>query len=48
MIDGAIAGGCIGRSANGLAWDCYVGQDAVREEIISEDLLGEPAGPGHG
>jgi hypothetical protein len=49
VIDGAIAGGCIGRSPNGLAWDCYVGQDAVREEIITQDFLGQPAtGPGRG
>jgi hypothetical protein len=48
-IDGVIAGGCVGRSADGLAWDCYIGQDAVKQLIITEDFLGEPmTGPGRG
>jgi hypothetical protein len=48
-IDGVIAGGCRGRSADGLSWDCYIGQDAVDQLIISQDFLGEPMlGPGRG
>lgn len=39
---------CIGRDAAGMTWDCYVGQDAVDQEIITQDFLGEPAGPGVG
>ncbi len=43
------AGGCIGLDVAGMAWDCYIGQDAVDHEIISQDFLGEPVpGPGHG
>jgi len=48
-IDDVVAGGCIGRSADGLAWDCYIGQDAVDQLIIGKDFLGEPmTGPGRG
>jgi hypothetical protein len=48
-IDGVVAGGCIGASVDGLAWDCYIGQDAVDQLIISQDFLGEPMlGPGRG
>jgi hypothetical protein len=48
-IDGVVAGGCVGRSADGLAWDCYIGQDAVDQLIITKDFLGEPmTGPGRG
>ena len=48
-IDGLAAGGCIGLDAAGMTWDCYIGQDAVDHEIISQDFLGEPVpGPGHG
>jgi hypothetical protein len=48
-IDGVVAGGCLGRSADGLSWDCYIGQDAVDHLIISQDFLGEPMlGPGRG
>jgi hypothetical protein len=48
-IDGVAAGGCIGLDAVGMTWDCYVGQDAVDQEIISQDFLGEPIlGPGRG
>jgi hypothetical protein len=48
VVDGKAAGGCIGRDAAGMTWDCYVGQDAVDQEIITQDFLGEPAGPGVG
>lgn len=48
-IDQKIAGGCIGQDEAGLQWDCYVGAEAVRHEILTEDLLGEPAlGPAQG
>ena len=48
VVDGKVAGGCIGTDVPGLSWVCYVGQDAVDHEIISKDFLGEPAGPGRG
>ena len=48
VVAGKIAGGCIGRDEAGLTWDCYVGQDAVDQEIITKDFLGEPAGPSRG
>jgi len=41
-IDKKIAGGCVGQDEAGLGWDCYVGAEAVRHEILTEDLLGEP------
>jgi hypothetical protein len=48
VVAGKVAGGCIGRDEAGLTWDCYVGQDAVDQEIITRDFLGEPAGPSRG
>ena len=48
VVDGKVAGGCIGQDVAGLAWDCYIGQDAVDKEIITKDFLGQPAGPGRG
>ncbi len=48
VVDGKVAGGCIGQDAAGLSWDCYVGQDAVDHDIVTQDFLGEPAGPGRG
>jgi hypothetical protein len=48
VIDGVVAGGCIGTSPDGRAWDCYIGTDAVDHGILSDDFLGEPAGPGRG
>jgi hypothetical protein len=48
-IDQKVAGGCIGQDRGGLAWDCWIGMDAVRHEIITEDFLGQPElGPGQG
>jgi len=48
-IDGVAAGGCIGRDATGLAWDCFIGQAAVDQNIISREFLGQPVlGPGQG
>jgi len=48
VVDGKVAGGCIGQDSAGMTWDCYIGQDAVDKEIITKDFLGEPAGPGIG
>jgi hypothetical protein len=48
VVEGLVAGGCIGQDADGMTWDCYLGQDAVEMEIITRDFLGEPAGPGVG
>jgi hypothetical protein len=48
-IDQAIAGGCVGQDKAGLFWDCYVGAEAVKHEILTDDLLGQPAlEPGRG
>jgi hypothetical protein len=48
-IDGKVAGGCIGRDHAGLAWDCYIGDEAVKQEILVQDLLNqEMLGPGRG
>jgi hypothetical protein len=42
-----IDGGCISITADGRTWDCYLGEEAVRRDIIGPDLLGayqpEPA-----
>jgi hypothetical protein len=35
-----IDGGCIAVAADGRTWDCYLGQEAVRRDIIGPDLLG--------
>jgi hypothetical protein len=48
VADGKVAGGCIGQDVAGMTWDCYIGQDAVTHEIVSQDFLGQPAGPGRG
>jgi hypothetical protein len=48
-IDDRIAGGCIGRDREGRRWDCYLGDEAVKREILVADLLGEYAPvPGRG
>jgi hypothetical protein len=48
-VDGVAAGGCIGRSSDGLQWDCYMGENAVTQDIIGPDFLGQPVlGPGRG
>ena len=32
-----------------MTWDCYIGEEAVRMEILTEDLLGQPElEPGRG
>jgi hypothetical protein len=44
-----IDGGCRALDDDGTHWRCYVGQEAVRRQIIGPDLLGQPsAGPGVG
>ena len=48
VVDGKVAGGCIGIDKAGLTWECYIGQAAVDHEIVSQDFLGQPAGPGRG
>jgi hypothetical protein len=48
-VAGKVAGGCVGQDVAGMHWDCYIGQDAVTMEIVSQDFLGQPAaGPGRG
>jgi hypothetical protein len=36
-----VNGGCRSLRRNGLVWQCYIGEEAVRQAIISEDFLGE-------
>ena len=45
---GHIDGGCRGLNAEGTKWRCYVGEDAVRQQIIGLGLLGVASGPGQG
>ena len=44
-----VNGGCRGLTSDGLSWQCYLGEEAVRQGIVSADFLGAYApGPGHG
>jgi hypothetical protein len=44
-----VNGGCRSLDSAGLHWECYLGQKAVDEQIISSDFLGQYApAPGHG
>ncbi|MCC6832928.1 MAG: hypothetical protein IT200_16460 [Thermoleophilia bacterium] len=43
-----VNGGCRSENAAGTAWRCYVGREAVRQGIVGQDFLGQPAGPGRG
>jgi hypothetical protein len=44
-----VDGGCVGRSQDGLVWDCYLGQAAVDQGILAASLLGEyQSGPASG
>jgi hypothetical protein len=44
-----VNGGCRSLDADGTHWRCYVGEEAVRQQIISADFLGQPSqGPGVG
>jgi hypothetical protein len=36
-----VNGGCRSLSHDGREWQCYIGQKAVDEKIISQDFLGE-------
>jgi hypothetical protein len=44
-----VNGGCRSLTSDGLSWECYLGEEAVRQQIVSESFLGEYApAPGHG
>ncbi len=44
-----INGGCRATSADGLAWTCFIGQEAVTEGILEESIVGAmQSGPAHG
>ena len=36
-----VNGGCRSQRADGLEWECYIGQAAVDQQIISQDFLGQ-------
>ncbi|MDX6514158.1 MAG: hypothetical protein QOE36_3662 [Gaiellaceae bacterium] len=36
-----VNGGCRSLRADGLVWQCYLGEEAVKQQIISESFLGE-------
>jgi hypothetical protein len=35
-----VDGGCVSTSADGRAWHCYLGEEAVRQGILGPDYLG--------
>jgi hypothetical protein len=44
-----VNGGCRSLASDGMTWQCYLGEEAVRQQIVGEDLLGVYApSPGHG
>jgi hypothetical protein len=44
-----VNGGCRALRSDGLAWECYLGQAAVDQQIVSQGFLGQYAPePGHG
>jgi hypothetical protein len=44
-----VNGGCRGLNSEGTAWECYLGQEAVVQQIIGAGFLGEFApAPGRG
>ena len=44
-----VNGGCRSQSADGTHWRCYIGEEAVRQGIVSSGFLGEFApAPGRG
>jgi hypothetical protein len=44
-----VNGGCRSLDADGRHWRCYIGEEAVRQQIIGAGLLGQPApAPGRG
>jgi hypothetical protein len=38
-----VNGGCRSLRSDGREWQCYIGEEAVKQRIISEDFLGEKA-----
>jgi hypothetical protein len=44
-----VNGGCRSLASDGMTWECYLGEEAVRQQIIGAGFLGEYApSPGHG
>jgi hypothetical protein len=44
-----VNGGCRSLQSDGLVWECYIGQAAVDQKIVSQGFLGQYApAPGHG
>jgi hypothetical protein len=44
-----VNGGCRALSADGREWECYIGEAAVKQQIISQGFLGQrSSGPGVG
>ena len=44
-----VNGGCRSLRSDGREWRCYIGQEAVRQQIVGPDFLGEYApAPGVG
>ncbi len=44
-----VNGGCRSLRSDGREWECYIGQEAVRQQIIGPDFLGQHSeGPGVG
>src|SRR5919197_499861 len=38
-----VNGGCRSLTSDGLSWECYLGEEAVRQQIVSEGFLGADA-----
>jgi hypothetical protein len=38
-----VNGGCRSLASDGREWQCYLGEEAVKQRIISEDFLGDKA-----
>jgi len=45
---GYVNGGCRALNADATEWQCYVGEEAVKQRIIGPDFLGKHAVPGVG
>ena len=44
-----VNGGCRALVSDGTVWQCYLGQEAVRQQIVSDGFLGQQVeGPGRG
>jgi len=44
-----VNGGCRSLTSDGREWECYIGEEAVKQQIVSEGFLGEKVqGPGVG